>query len=178
MPSRHNAAIYVRYREDMPSFNLFLTGYGSPEDMRSLCRLAFRANRRQIMVDPEMFVGNLFFQVYKRTAVYITQREEVYQWMYAIDLMPKVPTLRITSAITGEKEDVYLFRWLGPERPLKAKEEPIHVEYAKRRGRPSGLAGDPRLRQFFVPAPDHVDEATGKPVRYDELYIKRRHKKA
>ena len=151
MPTRHNAIIKVKYHPTRKPLNIFLNAYGHPDDVRRLCKLATRARRRQIMLDPEVFYVKLIVQADRLSAVYIMPRGEA-MWVYLLNLVPKIPTVTITSK-TGETV-VNLFDWLGPERRISEKPKP-QVHYVnKKRGRPTNVARN-KLTDY-VPAPDYI----------------------
>lgn len=159
MPSRHNAHIIIEYNEAYDPFNLFLTGFGAPDDIKRLVKLSVRAKRRAVMQDPEQFAVNLFEYALKRTTVWLNRRESVYAWNYYVNMLAPVPTIRIMSEITGERETVNFFDWIGPER--RQQTEPValrKISVAKKhRGRPSLLSKDPRMQGQYQPVPDYVD---------------------
>lgn len=162
MPARHNAALHIKYGPTK-TFHLFLSGFGHPEQMRQLIKLSFRSRRRQIMLDPELAVVNIFRLASHKTQVYINRREDQFAFTYHINLIPNVPTIRVISHISGNDQTVNLFPFLGPD--YRISKNPTKLKTTSgishnRPGRPS------RLSKLFTKSPLYI-KPDGTPV-YDK----------
>ena len=146
-PSRHNAILHITFDDGEP-LHLFLTGYGSPDSVKSLLKLSIRGIRGTVAADPEEIAINLFWYAKKKTSVYIRRRDLRYAFTYHIRL-GKNPQIRIKS--NSADDSFNLFQFVGYARAISEKPK-AQSDYVKtgKRGRPSGLS------KFYVPAPDYI----------------------
>lgn len=143
MPIKQNAELAITYDPGRPPFHLFLRAYGSPFNVRILCKMALHGQRRQIMLDPEDFVVNLISKASRKVQLNITRRDAAYAFTYHINLIPEIPTVEVISHNQHTRETFNLFSFVGRDyRPVnitrpQGKPGKDHTILHNRRGRPS-----------------------------------------
>lgn len=158
---QHNAKIAFFLDKKHDPFTIFLEGFGAPEDVKRIARLATRGKRRQIVATPEMFAVNLFSYAANRTRVHIFDLMRDYLWHYSFNFMYPIPSVHIRNPSNGLSEELTLFDWLGQERhsqraPAVAVDTPNVHKGKRRRGRPSILSKLPQ-----TPPPLYYDIKKG-----------------
>lgn len=148
---RHNARITIISDEPdgRRELDLFLSSFASPSELKVISRKAIRKMRRHF--DSERFYINLIKLA--QGTVNIFPIAATYLWQYQFNFTGRIPKLTITHTTNDLSRTVGLYRWLGPERPIKELPEEAAAIYGKRpRGRPSNI----RRAIAPVPAPLYV----------------------
>lgn len=148
---RHNARITITSDEPdgRRELNLFYSSFASPNELKVISRNAIRKMRRHF--DSERFYINLIRLARGEVTIFPLAAE--YLWEYEFNFTSRVPKLTIIHARNELSRTVGLYRWLGPERDVKAKEPLQSIESYGKRGRPSAI----RRNIAPVPAPLKVD---------------------